>query len=458
MALEPRVAARQSRAKYEASLEILRRFVDGYPSVQKRVEEHHERLGVIEGRLGRLREELFAAGGSGAKKALVLDSEASSLAQSPATDDEGIRRVAAREAAAIAELGARTVSFAEDASEHRYSYCSQDEIIPAHGHWVPADIAGQRSSFQDAHDFAKQLGGRLVRYQTGIDGCDPVECVLVEPMGKILSPSEYVTTGLVVSLHGEQHTPEVLEEWGEVLRQTKWLDSGMSFAMPNVSMLGDPEDVGAVVAVLLKQVGYSHCVLAGRGWGAQAAIEMAGSRLAERVDGVVLVGPSSPVPSVCSQLECPILLLWAQDDQVSPYSEIRDWCEVFEDRRGPSLVKDAEKGGHNISEVIKESESAEPVLNFTIASMLIGCLLQALDAAEAGRTPMEELLTDRAVRLCDELPHFLASQLGGEPEDGVAAALAGGEPARMPRRMQRMVQALHDWIAGGLPEMASATE
>lgn len=280
---------------------------------------------------------------------------------------------------------------------------------------------------------------------------------MVEPMGKILSPSEYVSTGLILCLDGEAHSSEELEEWGEVLKSTQWLDSGISFALPDVSCLADPADIELVVAAVLKQGGFKTCILAGKGWGAQVASEIAaGSRLSEQIDGVLLVAPESPVPDSCSQIAVPVMLIWAQNDEVSPFNEIRDWCGVLGDRSAPMYVKDPEKGGHSLALLLKQDETAAQVCHFTISCLLLMHVMQTMEQAE--RKPESIKLSEVGSRLCDELPPFLANQVGGEAEQGLAAAFVSSQPDRIRRRMERLVNVLHQWINDGMKEMASATE
>lgn len=290
----------------------------------------------------------------------------------------------------------------------------------------------------------------------GIEDVENMECVMVEPMGKILSPSEYVSTGLVVCLDGAAHESELLEEWGEVLKATKWLDSGMSFALPDVSSLAEAGDLEIAVEAVLKQGGFQTCILAGKAWGAQLASEIAArSRLSERIDGVVLVAPESPAPSQCCQIEVPVMLIWAQDDEVSPFNEIRDWFAVLSERRAPTFVRDPESGGHDIARVLKQGETANQVLLFSISCLLMGLLVKTLDEAGSSQ-PLRA--SDACTRLCDELPPFLATQIGGDAELGVAAALQSSDRDRVKRRMQRLTVRLRDWISEGVKEMASATE
>merc|ERR1712232_1209797 len=101
-------------------------------------------------------------------------------------------------------------------------------------------------------------------------------------MGKILSPAEYMSAGIVICIDGSEHKAELLEEWGEVLKATRWLDAGISFALPDVSCLAEVGDLESAVDAVLRVTGFSSCVLAAKDWGAELAAEMAGrTRLGE---------------------------------------------------------------------------------------------------------------------------------------------------------------------------------
>lgn len=289
----------------------------------------------------------------------------------------------------------------------------------------------------------------------GIEGLDSLECVLVEPMGKILSPSEYTSTGLIICLDGAAHDSETGEEWGEVLKSTKWLDSGISFALPDVSSLAEACDVELVLTAVLKQGNWKTCILVGKGWGGQMASEIAARpRLSERIDGVLLIAPGGQPPNECSQIEVPVMLIWAENDEESDFRDMRDWCEVLYERRAPFYPKDLDDGGHDFAKLMKQGDTAGQVLHFVVSCLLLGLLMRTLD-----ETPLSSLkLSDAEEHLCHELPLFLATQIGGDPEQGVAAAMVSSDPSRIKRRMERLQKKLVDWIREGMQEMASATE
>jgi predicted esterase len=318
-------------------------------------------------------------------------------------------------------------------------------------------VVSRRQSFENARDFVKDIGGRTVILQPeGIEYVDSMECVLVEPMGKILSPNEFVSTGLVVCLEGCSHESNEMDDWGEVLKATKWLDAGLSFALPDVSCLAEASDVEQAVSAVMEKAGFQSCLLVGKGWGGQLASEIAARpRLCERVDGVLLIAPESPPPAECSRIEMPVMLVWAQNDEECPFVEIREWYELLESRRAPTWVSDPASGGHDFAELMKQGETAGQVGNFTVSCLVIGHIVKTLE--EVGSNLDSLQLSDALARLCDELPIFLANQLRGDPEQGVAACISG-EPSRIKRQMKELCSILKKWIREGMTEMASATE
>lgn len=476
MTIQTQTVAAEARAKYEASLATLRNFIASFPAISQRVDEHDERLNALESRFAELRREISSVVSQSAQASKRPSAGTSSAAVSDVSFSETTTKVEITVTKVEACEGndvqprllsgaTRTrVSFMDEGEEkeelvsvYNYAHEENDTIMPIHGHWLPRDAIQHRRSFEEARDFTKKLGGRVLKLQPqGIEDVESLECVMVEPMGKILSPAEYVSSGLIVCLDAGTHTSEQQEEWGQVLKTTQWLDSGISFALPDVSELADPADLELVVEAVLKQGGFKTCVLAGKGWGAQIASEVAArSRLSEQIDGVVLVAPESPVPQECSQIPVPVMLIWAQDDEVSPFNEIRDWYEVLGDRRAPTYVKDLENGGHDLTKLLVK-ETAAQVSYFSVSCLLLALVVQAQEQAEMTSQPIR--LSEACNRLCDELPPFLATAVGGEAEKGLAAAFVSSQPDRVERRLQRLVVVLREWIQEGMKEMASATE
>jgi len=537
MPMDANTVAKEAREKYQESLKTLKNFIADFPAITKRVEEHDNRLAVLETRFSALRHEISAviaesnrvARGLAAKRPSLdrgNDTKRPSLEKSPDTtrscstsndlvletrrlsmerrvnvidtvetmevesaktdsQEPGVARDSVVSTASSAVSGVSEtwdgnsesastrsqpsepasqmsrVTFAHiDVLEevHRYSFQEHADVFPVHGHWLPTELTSKRKSFEEARDWAKQLGGRLMHIPTGMDDIESIDCAVVEPMGKILSPTEYVSTGLVLCLDGAEHETETLEEWGEVLKATKFLDAGLSFALPNVSNFAYVDDLEKAVDAILKHLGSTSCILMGKGWGAKIATEMAGrSRLGEKIDGIVLIAPESPAPDECSNIEVPVMLVWAEDDEESPFSEIYQWNGMFKELSAPTFIKDLATGGHSVPKLLKQGDVAGQVLHFVVSALLMMLLCQAVEKVR-GSDPIR--LDDHIARLCDELPNFLVAQVGGDVELGVANCLTSvsNDPSRMKRRMTNLGRVLRGWIAEGMVEMASATE
>eukprot|EP00931_Biecheleriopsis_adriatica_P101865 TRINITY_DN76928_c0_g1_i1.p1 TRINITY_DN76928_c0_g1~~TRINITY_DN76928_c0_g1_i1.p1 ORF type:complete len:510 (+),score=129.09 TRINITY_DN76928_c0_g1_i1:27-1556(+) len=345
--------------------------------------------------------------------------------------------------------------------------------FPAHGHWVPDDILDKRVSFQG--EAAKKLGGREVQLE--IPSKDQkVPCLLVEPMGKLLSPSEYVSTGLAIILQGLPQTEKSVEEWVQVLKRTKVLDAGISVALPDIwqERAGQDgaqavEDMEEVVCAAMAAASASSCVLCGKARGAQAACELtAAPALAGRVAGCVLLAPKSPPPrDACSAMPGPVMLVWAQDDATSPFSNAESWAEALSSRSDSGAVavlRDPKVGAHDFARVFRKDEKASAdFLSFVAASLLIA-ELKTYSEAEQVEAPTNRELPTRIVRLCEELPPFLAMKLGkdgalDDNEDGrLTAALELCCTESRARGMKLLTSVLRNWIDTDMSRGASASE
>merc|ERR1719356_811744 len=134
-------------------------------------------------------------------------------------------------------------------------------------------------------------------------------------MGKRLGSKEYVSTGVAICFDGLPPTEDAVRQWCQAVAASGWVDIGVSVAIPNVQMSSALQrvDLEAVVDAVFTTVGFNKCILLGKGWGAQRVVEIAAgeSSVADCVEGIILVGPSSPVPSECVNIDVPVLLLWA---------------------------------------------------------------------------------------------------------------------------------------------------
>merc|ERR1712110_383392 len=94
-------------------------------------------------------------------------------------------------------------------------------------------------------------------------------------MGKILSPDDFVSAGLVVCVFGCLPPEEYEDEVVAILKESKWLDAGLSVAFPNLDAGCGQErqNLEAAVEQILNVVGVQRCVLVGKEWGAHICVE-----------------------------------------------------------------------------------------------------------------------------------------------------------------------------------------
>merc|ERR1712032_1022825 len=121
---------------------------------------------------------------------------------------------------------------------------------------------------------------------------------------------------------------------------------------------------------------------------------------------------------------------------------------ALDSRRAPSALKDAFSGGHDMAKVLASSPGiAKALLFFTAAGLLMADLL----AIEARGQASPEL-PERSLRLCDELPSFLAGQVGMDSlgtEEGMTAALCDSSVSH--NTVRRLFRVMSDWIEMGMP-------
>lgn len=380
----------------------------------------------------------------------------------------------------------RVVSWADQESQRLdFRRCSVVEAFPAHGHWLPEELVTKRMSFQSPS--ARRLGGRVVKLDTKTDGLGVVECILIEPMGVFLAPQEYVSTGFVVCLTGQQPTEQALEEWGQLLKRTKLLDAGISVAFIDIGtpdgVEPDVADVEAAVAAAVRAAHHHDCfILCGKAWAAKYACELASLscttcytpapdeepaepvlRISNgSVAGIVLLAPQAPPPPSVEYIEVPVLVIWAKDDKESPYEEGAEiWADALEGRTrssssAPSTAwRECAIGGHDFGRVLRKDErAAHDFMHFTAA-----CLLKdGLSRAAADFDFDTESLPEWLPRLCDELPSILASRIDSDLEDpddvmALSEALTGLVASRgVATAALRLERVLQDWLALGMPE------
>lgn len=365
---------------------------------------------------------------------------------------------------------AASVSFGDDEELSMVREFSVNEFQcnkPAHGHWLPTTVMDKRNSFKEAPAFAKQIGGRTASLPTGSDIGLTLDCVLVEPMGKILSPDDYKSAGLIICIQSQPYLAEDDEEWGQLLKKTKWLDAGFSVCFPDLWRGSgfEVEDLHVWLDAVMARVGADQCVLLGKGWGGHLAVQLAHSAASTRqIVGLILVAPGH-LPSEASRpLEVPALLLWAVDDEVCPYEEYaRDWARAMERWSAPTAVKRAAAGGHDMRRMLQESRTSlgEALLHFCVAALIVDSFERWTASPEEDRW-----LDDRVYLLLEELPSYFAKQMcsgvnsSTDDAGGFAQAVRTelSDPQRGCARAREKVRLLRTWIGSGLERLASATE
>eukprot|EP00927_Polykrikos_kofoidii_P055877 TRINITY_DN50061_c0_g1_i1.p1 TRINITY_DN50061_c0_g1~~TRINITY_DN50061_c0_g1_i1.p1 ORF type:complete len:475 (-),score=70.03 TRINITY_DN50061_c0_g1_i1:124-1548(-) len=461
MAAAADTAARQARARYQSSLQALRSALAAFPAIKRELGAHEVRLDELEQRVAGLRVE-------------IADFVSSAKSQSKETAAFSPSNELSEQASLPCAPSKTGVSFNADAclaEVYNYDQPEFDEHIPEHGHWLPNAITGRRASFDEATEFAKQLSGRMLSFTTEGDS-EPNTCVLVEPMGKILSPNEYVSAGVVICVLGAESAEASAAEWSRVLKQTQWLDAGLSVALPNLQPgCGmEREILEAAIRHVLALVGVSRCLLIGKDWGAELALSVAASgRYSAELAGIVLFAPGSLVEDACGRLNTPAFVLWARDDEVSPFSDGRSWAEAMSRWPAATCFKEASSGGHDMAKVLDgSSELAPSLVHFCSTAFLMAELRKlATEIDEGASAEVEEdgdgRLSECALRLAYELPAYLVSLLSDgsrmPEEHGVALVLAQLSSGRSASRaLRRAASQLQEWINCGLEQVASATE
>lgn len=337
------------------------------------------------------------------------------------------------------------------------------------------------TSLTDVGQTCAALGGRVISVETGSELLGELECVIIEPTGKKVAPQAFVSTGLIVCLQGMPSSQESIEEWCKAAVRAGWLNLGASVAVPNLQMNAalQLEDLQSVLKGTLAKAGFSSCVLVGKDWGGVIAAELAASEeMGPQIEGVVLVGPNTPVPPNAGEVAVPVLLIWARDDDISPFEDWEEWLEALDGRCMPTTIKDCETGAHQFDQIMNAEGVSEVVKSFTVSAFMLS-ELEAIEEegedededeenskeaakaeeeqADSGSEECEDISphmkrNQRLTRLQAELPAFLQAaspQLAFPTEE-----LSEEGPAPVPRGRQsttkRLSLALPQWIQAGM--------
>lgn len=349
----------------------------------------------------------------------------------------------------------RSVSWVSEPLHEEVTLNNKDTPkIPVHGHWVPQDVLERRASFQG--ETAQKMGGRQLELQTSSGA---VPCLLVEPMGELIN-QEFVSTAMAIIFeHRFVTDPKAMDEWAQVLKRTKLLDAGVSVAMP---MLSPELDLTEVVQAIMKFCSNDLCILSGKGPGAARALDAAAKGGTDAtVAACLLFAPEPPAPERCGY-EGPVMLVWAQDDQDSPFDQAGLWAEALALRDGGTAIavlRDPTLGGHDLGRMLRKDEAcAADILSFVAASLLL---------IELRRLDGSQLQKDRLLRLFEELPLHLTQQfarrrlngenLEGKHADDLAVALVS-HMQDAPTALE-IASSLSEWINNDMQRpMVSASE
>lgn len=305
-------------------------------------------------------------------------------------------------------------------------------------------------SLQDNCDLEAFPGdARVEMLRTDSELLGLLECIIVEPRSKKLIPQDFVTTGVIICMHGMPASKSIMEEWGAAIKAAGWMDLSCSVVIPNVQMSAALQlrDFEAIVDAALELANFTRCLLVGKFWGALRAIEIATQgTLGGKVEGLILVAPSSPAPIMCNDLDVPALLVWASDDDVSSFDENSIWKEALDDRCAPTTFLPCDSGGHNFGRMLKDPLAAQAVRNFTAASLLIGELEEAIDDSGAMRPTKSE----RERKLSNEIPRFLQDAENGKDEEPSVVGMLTSQA----KRKSNKAFGLMSWMQAGMQTAA----
>jgi len=298
-------------------------------------------------------------------------------------------------------------------------------------------------SFDEADGLFAQLGGRVVEVPVESKLIGELQCVILEPQGKQLAPQDYDTTGLVICLQGMPPSSTSLNEWCEAAQAAEWLRLGATVVVPNMQGSSSlfASDLAAIVDAICDFVSHDRVLLVGKDIISLRILELTVLETFDRsISGVVLLGPSSPPPDVVARLPVPLLLLWAKDDEISPFEDLPSWLDALDGGQNVcATIRECDHGGHSFDAVLSDLAVAEAVRNFFVSSMLIVDLLADDEAENHGHST--QAAKSRIEQLKNELPERLQRPAEQDNDD---EALKGAT------RNQRMSVSVADWINAGM--------
>lgn len=347
------------RARLEASLGLHQAKIETLRQLESRLDARIARLGELSVAAKMLIDSImanpFLAQPPEPEPPELLQPEPDAPEETSGIRTDGDRASpVARGGRSASRLVRRSVSWMSEPHEEVPLHHKEDMTIPAHGHWVPTDVLERRSSFQG--QAAQKLGGRQVELQAGKLGS--VSCILVEPMGKLLS-ADFISTGVTILFQGRRpdKPDKSMDEWVQVLKRTKLLDAGVSVALPDIAEEVDLQDLHCLVDAIMQACHAELCILCGKAGGALKAVEVAGRDGRDgRVAGAILLAPTQPPPVVV--FGGPVMLVWAQDDKDAPFAQAEAWAQALAARQGVAVLRAPEQGGHDLARLFRKDEKA----------------------------------------------------------------------------------------------------
>jgi len=200
-----------------------------------------------------------------------------------------------------------------------------------------------------------------------------IEIGLLEPRGSGTAQT------VALCIHGMAQRAEVVWEWSEIAAPLR--ERGAAVVCPNLHSCPKTTPAqatdGDVLAALRDIVAWSRdrygsvpLVIYGKSWGGARAVELAAAE-GTSLQGLALACPSSKFAELESKLlavSCPVLLLWAQDDDVIPFQYHRVFLAHLKRRPAGklrTLLEVLEVGGHRVAPFLEPgSRSRDKLLTW----------------------------------------------------------------------------------------------
>ncbi len=251
-----------------------------------------------------------------------------------------------------------------DASHQLVTADDTDGYIPEEK-TSDVNASNRRSSMFSAVSFdttgSSRFGGYVAELDTGLE---IVDCQFFEPLERKMG-GDFQMRGLIICLHGMPPGDEVVEEWSNFAQRAGLLGLGITIAIPNVQMCSvlSSEDFLRIIEAIMEKQQMRQCLLLGKAWGGPHVVNFALEN-PELLVGVVLSSPSAPPPEQISELTVPVLLLWAEDDEVVSYEdEAKEYIQELENHP-QATISISHNGGHNCDRLAADKKALNVFRSF----------------------------------------------------------------------------------------------